>query len=128
MEELTRQPAWAKTSGLPTELISGAGAHATSPPMSTDGVLGAASLPTDGYIDPSQLTFALVEGARRRGAEICEDTRVTAIEVDGGKVRRVVTDHGDIETELVVNAGGMFATEIGRLAGVNVPIIPMAHE
>ncbi|TMC67871.1 MAG: FAD-binding oxidoreductase, partial [Chloroflexi bacterium] len=97
-------------------------------PMSADGVRGAAYLPTDGYIDPSQLTFALVEGARRRGAEICEDTRVTAIEVDGGKVRRVVTDHGDIETELVVNAGGMFATEIGRLAGVNVPIIPMAHE
>ena len=98
------------------------------PPMSTDGVLGAAFLPTDGYIDPSQLTFALVEGARRRGAEICEDTRVTGIEVRDGAVRRVITDEGDIDTDLVVNAGGMFATEIGRLAGVNVPLIPMAHE
>jgi glycine cleavage system aminomethyltransferase T/glycine/D-amino acid oxidase-like deaminating enzyme len=128
MEELARQAGWAKTFGLPLELVSAEEAQRMFPPMSTDGVLGAAHLPTDGYIDPSQLTFALVEGARRRGAEICEDTRVTAIDVAGGKVRRVVTDRGDIETELVVNAGGMFATEIGRLAGVNVPIIPMAHE
>src|ERR1700693_2054939 len=128
MEELARQAGWAKTFGLPLELISAHEAQRLFPPMSTEGVLGAAFLPTDGYIDPSQLTFALVEGARRRGAEICEDTRVTAIDVAGGKVRRVITDRGDIETDLVVNAGGMFATEIGRLAGVNVPIIPMAHE
>ena len=128
MEELARQAGWAKTFGLPLELVSAQEAQRMFPPMSTDGVLGAAYLPTDGYIDPSQLTFALVEGARRRGAEICEDTRVTAIDVAGGRVRRVVTDLGDIDTELVVNAGGMFATEIGRLAGVNVPIIPMAHE
>jgi len=96
--------------------------------MSTDGVLGAAYLPTDGYIDPSQLTLALVEGARRRGAEICEDTRVTAIETAANRVRRVVTDKGPIDTELVVNAGGMFAAEIGSLVGVTVPLIPMAHE
>src|SRR6202040_3393467 len=98
------------------------------PPMSTDGVLGAAFLPTDGYIDPSQLTFALVEGARRRGAEICEATRVTAMQLDPGRGRSVVTEKGRIETELVVNAGGMFAPEIGRLVGANVPLIPMAHE
>ena len=128
MEELARQAGWAKTFGLPLELVSAQEAQRMFPPMSTDGVLGAAYLPTDGYIDPSQLTFALVEGARRRGAEINEDTRVTAIDVAGGKVTSVVTDRGDIETELVVNAGGMFAAEIGRLAGVNVPIIPMAHE
>ncbi|MHB8613192.1 MAG: GcvT family protein [Candidatus Dormibacteraceae bacterium] len=128
MEELSRQAGWAKTFGLPLELVSAKEAQRMFPPMSTEGVLGAAFLPTDGYIDPSQLTFALVEGARRRGAEICEDTRVTGIDVTGGRVRRVVTDKGDIETELVVNAGGMFAPEIGRLAGVNVPLVPMAHE
>ena len=128
MEELTRQAAWAKTFGLPLELVSAQEAQRMFPPMSTDGVLGAAFLPTDGYIDPSQLTFALVEGARRRGAEICEDTRVTGIDVRDGRVQRVITDKGDIDTELVVNAGGMFAPEIGRLAGVNVPLIPMAHE
>ena len=128
MEELARQAGWAKTFGLPLELVSAQEAQRMFPPMSTEGVLGAAFLPTDGYIDPSQLTFALIEGARRRGAEICEDTRVTNIEVGDNKVRRVVTERGDIETELVVNAGGMFAPEIGRMVGVNVPLIPMAHE
>jgi glycine cleavage system T protein len=128
MEELARQAGWAKTFGLPLELISAQEAQRMFPPMSTDGVLGAAYLPTDGYIDPSQLTLALVEGARRRGAEINEDTRVTGIETERGRVKRVVTDKGAIDTELVVNAGGMFAAEIGRLVGVNVPLIPMAHE
>ena len=128
MEELTRQAAWAKTFGLPLELVSAEDAQRMFPPMSTEGVLGAAFLPTDGYIDPSQLTFALVEGARRRGAEICEDTGVTAIEVAEGRVRRVVTDRGAIVTDLAVDAGGMFAPEIGRMAGVNVPLVPFAHE
>src|ERR1700680_2587048 len=128
MEELTRQAAWAKTFGLPLELVSAQEAQRMFPPMTGDGVLGAAYVPTDGYIDPSQLTFALVEGARRRGAEICEDTRVTGIEVRDGRVRSVITDRGDIDTELVVNAGGMFAPEIGRMVGVTVPLIPMAHE
>src|SRR5437762_11820080 len=67
MEELHRQAGWAKTFGLPLDLISAEEAQGLFPPMSVDGVLGAAYLPTDGYIDPSQLTFALVEGARRRG-------------------------------------------------------------
>ena len=70
MEELARQAGWAKTFGLPLELISAEEALELFPPMSTDGVLGAAYLPTDGYIDPSQLTFALAEGARRGGAEV----------------------------------------------------------
>ncbi|MDQ2923310.1 MAG: FAD-dependent oxidoreductase [Candidatus Dormibacteraeota bacterium] len=128
MEELARQAGWAKTFGLPLELVSAQEAQRMFPPMSTEGVLGAAFLPTDGYIDPSQLTFALIEGARRRGAEICEDTRVTNIEVRDNRVRRVVTERGDIETELVVDAGGMFAPDIGRMVGVNVPLVPMAHE
>jgi 4-methylaminobutanoate oxidase (formaldehyde-forming) len=128
MEELARQAGWAKTFGLPLELVSAEEAQRLFPPVSTDGVLGAAYLPTDGYIDPSQLTFALAEGARRRGAEIATNTRVTAIEVESGRVRGIETDKGPVEAEIVVNAGGMFAGEIGRLAGVNVPVIPMAHE
>jgi glycine cleavage system aminomethyltransferase T/glycine/D-amino acid oxidase-like deaminating enzyme len=128
MEELARQAGWAKTFGLPLEIVSAEEAQKLFPPMSTDGVLGAAYLPTDGYIDPSQLTFALAEGARKRGAEIATNTRLTAICVEKGRVTGVETDQGDVEAEVVVNAGGMFAGEIGRLAGVNVPVIPMAHE
>jgi 4-methylaminobutanoate oxidase (formaldehyde-forming) len=128
VEELARQAGWAKTFGLPLELISAAEAQRLFPPMSTDGVLGAAYLPTDGYIDPSQLTFALAEGARRGGAEIYQHSRVTGIAVERGRVTGVVTDQGAIEAEVVVNAGGMFAKELGALAGVNVPVVPMAHE
>jgi 4-methylaminobutanoate oxidase (formaldehyde-forming) len=128
MEELARQAGWAKTFGLPLELVSAEEAQRLFPPLSTDGVLGAAYLPTDGYVDPSQLTFALAEGARRRGAEIATRTRVTGIRVERNRVAAVETDKGDVETELVVNAGGMFAGEIGALAGVVVPIVPMAHE
>ena len=128
MEELARQAGWAKTFGLPLELISAAEAESLFPPLSTDGVVGAAYLPTDGYVDPSQLTFALAEGARRRGAEIETRTRVTGIRTHRNRVTAVETDQGEIETELVVNAGGMFAGEIGALAGVVVPIVPMAHE
>ncbi len=128
MEEITRQAGWAKTFGLPLELVSADEAQRLFPPMSTEGVLGAAFLPTDGYIDPSQLTYALAEGARRRGAEINTNTRVTGIRTAHGRVEAVETDKGVIETEVVVNAGGMFAGEIGALAGVVVPIIPMAHE
>jgi 4-methylaminobutanoate oxidase (formaldehyde-forming) len=128
MEELARQAGWAKTFGLPLELVSAEEARRLFPPMATDGVLGAAYLPTDGYVDPSQLTFALAEGARRRGAEIATRTRVTGIRIERNRVTAVETDRGEIETELVVNAGGMFAGEIGALAGVVVPIVPMAHE
>jgi glycine cleavage system aminomethyltransferase T/glycine/D-amino acid oxidase-like deaminating enzyme len=128
LEELQRQSGWAKTFGLPLELISGAEAQAMFPPMSTDGVVGAAYLPTDGYIDPSQLTFALAAGARLGGAELYTSTRVTAITTHDNRVTGVVTDKGAIEAEVVVNAGGMFAQELGALAGVNVPIVPMAHE
>ena len=128
MEELARQAGWAKTFGLPLELVSPEEAKRLFPPMSAEGVLGAAYLPTDGYIDPSQLTFALAEGARRRGAEIYTNTRVTGISVKRGRVNGVETENGAIEAEVVVNAGGMFAGELGRLAGVNVPVVPMAHE
>jgi len=128
MEEITRQAGWAKTFGLPLELVSAGEAQERFPPMSADGVVGAAFLPTDGYVDPSQLTFALAEGARRRGADIEQRTRVTGVRVRRGRVEAVETDRGEIETDVVVNAGGMYAREIGGLAGVNVPIVPMAHE
>jgi 4-methylaminobutanoate oxidase (formaldehyde-forming) len=128
MQELRRQAGWAKTFGLPLELVSAEEAASLFPAMSVDGVLGAAFLPTDGYVDPSELTLALVAGARSRGVEVLTGTRVTAVDVERGRVRGVQTSGGPITCEVVVNAGGMFAGEIGRMAGVTVPIVPMAHE
>jgi glycine cleavage system aminomethyltransferase T/glycine/D-amino acid oxidase-like deaminating enzyme len=127
-EETRRQAGWAKTFGLPLELLSAEEARERFPLMTTDGVLGASWLPTDGYLDPSLLTYALAEGAREGGCDIHTNTRVTGIDVRGGRVRAVETDRGTIEADVVVNAGGMYAAEIGRLAGVRVPLVPMAHE
>lgn len=128
MEELERQAAWAETFGLPLHLISAAEAQSMFPPMSIYGVLGAALLPSDGYVDPSQLTLALARGARQRGATILTSTRVTGITLENNRVRAVETDHGTIECEFVINAGGVYAHEIGLLAGVHVPLVAMAHQ
>jgi 4-methylaminobutanoate oxidase (formaldehyde-forming) len=132
LEELRRQAGWAKTFGLPLELVSAREAQERFPLMSTDGVLGAVWLPTDGWLDPSGLAQALAAGARKRGARIRTRTRVVGIGLRGGRVTGVEVEAGGerstIESEVVVDAGGMFAPEIGRLAGVNVPIVPIAHE
>src|SRR5262245_21985013 len=109
MEELRRQAGWAKTFGLPMELISAEEAKELFPLMSTDGVLGAAWLPTDGYLDPAQLTYAMADGARQGGAHTFTNTRVTGIDVEKGRVRAVETERGRIDAEVVVNAAGMYA-------------------
>src|SRR3954462_4558636 len=127
-EELDRQGAWARTFGLPLERLGPDEARDRFPLMSTDGVRAASYLPTDGYLDPSRLTYALAEGARAGGARIFTRTRVEAIDVRDGRGRGVQTSWGPIEAEVVVNAGGMFAAELGRLAGVRVPVVPFAHE
>jgi glycine cleavage system aminomethyltransferase T/glycine/D-amino acid oxidase-like deaminating enzyme len=127
-QELHRQVGWSRTFGLALELLSADEAAALFALMSTDGVRAASYLPTDGYLDPSQLTYALAEGAREGGCRIFTHTRVTAVDVAGGRVRGVQTEWGPIEAEVVVDAGGMFAAEIGRMAGVRVPVVPFAHE
>jgi glycine cleavage system aminomethyltransferase T/glycine/D-amino acid oxidase-like deaminating enzyme len=132
MEELQRQAGWAKTFGLPLDLVTAQDAQRLFPLMSTDGVLGAVYLPTDGWLDPSGLAQALAAGARKRGASIRTRTKVVAIGVEDGRVTGVDVEHdgerSTIAADVVVDAGGMYAPEIARLAGVNVPIVPMAHE
>jgi glycine cleavage system aminomethyltransferase T/glycine/D-amino acid oxidase-like deaminating enzyme len=128
LQELRRQLAWANVFGLPMEEISAGRAQDLFPLMSTDGVLGGVYLPSDGQIDPSQLCYAMAAGARAGGVKILQHTRVTAITVENGRVRGVGTDRGDIEAEVVVNCGGIYAAEIGRLAGIRIPLVPMSHQ
>src|SRR5207237_9376026 len=92
LEELRRQAGWAKTYGLPMELISAEEAQTRFPLMSADGVLGAAWLPTDGWLDPSGLTRAMAAGARRRGARSLPHSRVTGPRTDSTRdLRRRTT-------------------------------------
>ena len=111
--------AWARTFGLPLELISADEAGGLFPPMTTDGVLGAAFLPTDGYIDPSQLTFALIEGAKRRWGRRFARTRASpGVEAERGRVRAVLAGrrNGSARTPSW-NAGGILrGGQIGRMS------------
>jgi glycine cleavage system aminomethyltransferase T/glycine/D-amino acid oxidase-like deaminating enzyme len=127
-EELRRQASWAKTFGLPMEIVSAQEAHELFPPMSSDGVVAAAFIPDDGYLDPSQLTFSLADAARKLGAQLEMRTAVTGIETRDNRVTAVVTDKGRIECDVVVNAAGMYAPQVARLVGVDVPIVPYGHQ
>lgn len=128
MEELRRSAAMAKTFGLPMELISPKEACDLFPVMSPKGIVGAAFLPTDGQIDPSGVTYAFAQGARNQGATIVTETRVTGITLKDGEVYEVITEKGNIKTEIVVNAAGIWAPEIGKMVGISIPIIPMEHQ
>ncbi|HEY7625769.1 MAG TPA: FAD-dependent oxidoreductase [Ilumatobacteraceae bacterium] len=131
--ELKRLTTMAKSFGLPMEIISPQRAVALFPLMSIEGIVAAAFLPTDGYIDPASVTQAIAKGARQRGARIAEHTKVTSITVDG---RRVNTVHAidrdgnvvDITCEVVVNAAGMWGMEVGRMAGVRIPAVAVEHQ
>ena len=110
MEELSRQAGWAKTLVSRSSCV-GRGGTGALPPMSAEGVLGAAYLPTDGYIDPRQLSSrspkARAEAARSLHEHACDRDPGRR-----GKVSARETDDGVIETQIVVNAGGMYAGEI----------------
>jgi glycine cleavage system T protein len=127
MEETKRLVGMARSFGVPMELISPKEAQDMFPLMSLDGVLGAAYTPNDGSIDPSGLTNALAIGAKNRGAKICTNTIVEKINLKNGRVHEVVTDKGTIQTEIVVNASGMWGRETGKMVGLSLPVIPMAH-
>ena len=128
MEEIRRQIGWARTFGLDLHEITPQEAKDKFPLISLDGVVGACYMPSDGQVDPSQLAMAMATGARNGGVKIFSNTRVLDIESKNGRVSKVKTDKGDIECEIVVNCGGMYAPSIGRMLGVRIPIVPMSHQ
>lgn len=114
--------------GVRNEIISTAEVLELNPFINPEGVLAAAHLHGDGYLDPASVTFALAKGARQRGAEIYRGTRVESITRTAGGEWEIGTDKGTITTEIVVNAGGQWGREIGRLVGVELPLVPMEHQ
>ena len=126
--ELKRLTTMAHSFGLPMEIVSPAKAQELFPLMSTEDVLAAAFLPTDGYIDPSSVTQAIARGARNRGANIWEDTQVETITMHGRRATHVNTSRGSIAADVVVNAAGMWGLEIGRLVGARVPAFAVEHQ
>src|SRR5208282_1683421 len=89
---------------------------------------GAAFLPTDGQVNPADLTAALARGARQGGVRILEDCPVTGVLVEQGRAAGVTTAQGAIKCEVVVNCAGQWAKEVGRMAGVAVPLQSLQHQ
>ncbi len=116
-----------KTMNLRTELVGPAEIRALCPIMDTSGVYGAIYDPHEGHLDPSGATLAFAKAARLNGAEIYRHTRVLALTPTGRGSWRVETDRGSIEADHVVNAAGLWAREIGRMVGVDLPLLPMEH-
>ena len=129
LKSLQREVSRAKAIGIEADLISAAEAVEIAPFMTDKDLYGAVYVPDDGHIDPSAITYELARQAKRLGAEICTKVRVTGIDVSPrGEVTRVITDHGNIETECVVNAAGEWTPRIGEMVGVHIPMVPLMHQ
>jgi len=126
--ELKRQATTARSFGLEVQLLTPREARALWPLMEVSDVVGAAFLPTDGQVSPSDITQSLAKGARMRGVRIIEDSPVLGIELEDRRVVAVLTAHGRIRCEVVVNCAGQWAREVGALAGVNVPLVSVRHQ
>ena len=127
MHELKRLASMARCFDVEVEVITPSEAGRRWPLMRTDDLVGALWLPRDGRTNPIDTTLALARGARQGGATILENTAVTAVCVEYGRVAGVKTPAGDVTCEVVVNCAGMWAREIGRMAGVTVPLHASEH-
>ena len=128
MQELRKGATTARSFGLEMHMLSPQEALDLFPIMSPKDIVGAAFLPTDGYADPSSVTRALAKGARDGGVTIERGVRVEEFLLKDRRVTGVRTNQGDIEVETVLLAAGMWSRQLGALAGVNVPLIPVMHQ
>ncbi|MGB2892714.1 MAG: FAD-dependent oxidoreductase [Albidovulum sp.] len=115
--------------GLHTEILTPEEVHEfTFGQVNLDGIIGALYDPLDGHLDPSGTTHAYAKAARMGGAEIVLHNRVLATTPRPDGTWDVVTEKGTVHAEHVVNAGGLWAREVGAMAGVYLPLLPMAHQ
>ncbi|MEM9212409.1 MAG: FAD-dependent oxidoreductase [Pseudomonadota bacterium] len=114
--------------GLETRIVSPDEIRELSPITNTDGIIGGLYDPLDGHLDPSGTTHAYAKAARMGGAEIILRNPVIETNQRADGTWDVVTEQGTIHAEHIVNAGGLWAREVGRLAGVYLPLHPMEHQ
>ena len=126
--EYKRLATTAQSFGMEMHLLSAEEVKKMWPLLETSDLMGASYLPTDGQASPSDITNSLAKGARTHGAKFIEGVRVTGFEIVKDRVLAVQTNHGTIKCDRVVNCGGMWARQIGALAGVAVPLQPVKHQ
>jgi len=114
--------------GVPVRLLSPEEIKGIAPYLYLDDVIGGTFCPTDGYADPYSIAMGFAKKARELGVRIYEETEVVDVKVKGGRVKGVVTTKGEISVSVVVNAAGAWAAQIGRMVGVELPILPYRRQ
>ncbi len=113
--------------GMDTELITPSEAKAMYPLMDEKNFIGAMWDPVEGHLDPSGTTHAYAKAAKKLGAEIVLRNRVIELTQNSDGMWNVVTEQGTVKAEHVVNCGGLWAREIGRMVGLELPLLAMEH-
>jgi len=128
-QTLQRDVSQAKGIGLEASVITPAEALEIMPWMSDKDVYSAVYIPDDGHLDPHGATYAVADAAKKLGAGILTHTRVTGIGLSAkGEITKVETDKGDIRTEIVINAAGLWAAQVAAMVGVSIPSSPVIHQ
>ncbi len=128
MDYLKAERAKHRYMGLETEILGPDEIKEFCPVVNTDGIVGALYDPLDGHLDPSGTTHAYAKAARMQGAEISLRNHVKELVRKSDGTWDVVTQEGTVNTEYVVNAAGLWAREVGEMAGLNLPLHPMEHQ
>lgn len=114
--------------GIPALLITAEDVNRLAPDFSTRDFEVAAYEPESGYADPSSAARSFMEAAARKGARLIQDCTVTAIRQRGGRVSAVETNRGEFAAPVVVNAAGAWAAQVGRMAGLQLPVDTWRHD
>ena len=114
--------------GIPVERLDADEIKARWPYLRMDGILGGTFCPWDGVIGPNEVLSGFVSGAKRRGVKIYEGVEVTGISIKKNRVTGVKTKAEEIGTSVIVNAGGPFASLVGEMAGITIPVKPLRRQ
>ena len=128
IEELKGLKTVTDEAGLETEFIDNDRARELWPLMTFEGVKAVLWCPSDGYVQPYDLTMSYAAEGRKLGVDFQTGVRVTGVKLDNGRVAGIETDQGDIECETVINAAGAFAYQLASSVGIELPIFPVRHE
>ena len=128
LADLHRRQGWATSWGVQAEVISAEECVKLHPLVDREQVLGGLHIPTDGLAKATRTVVALTRRAQARGAVFRGNTRVTGIEQAGGRVTGVRTDDEVIPADIVVSCAGFWGVELGAMVGMDVPLLPLAHQ
>jgi heterotetrameric sarcosine oxidase gamma subunit len=127
LEEFRRVAAFNRYCGVDVQEISPREVAELFPLAKTDDLRAGFYVAGDGRVNPVDVTMAMAKGARQQGVTVLQGVTVTDVTTRAGAVHQVVTDHGTIEAEYVVNCAGMWARQLGALSGVSIPLQAAEH-